>query len=54
MASTTGSLAAQVINSGDLVNLVSASALATIYPTDNAILLALQQIYRIQGLELLA
>jgi chitin synthase len=46
MASTIGSLAAQAINSGDLVDLVSSSATATIYPTDDAILSALHSRFR--------
>lgn len=46
MASTAGSLAAQAINSGDLVDLVSSSASATIYPNDDAILSALHARFR--------
>lgn len=46
MASTSGSLAAQVINSGDLVDLVSSSTSATIYPTDEHILSALHARFR--------
>jgi len=46
MASTIGSLTAQAINSGDLVDLVSSSASATIYPTDDAILSALHARFR--------
>jgi chitin synthase len=43
MASTIG---AQVINSGDLVDLVSSSSAATIYPSDDAILTALHSRFR--------
>lgn len=46
MASTAGTLAAQAINSGDLVDLVSSSASATIYPNDDAILSALHARFR--------
>jgi chitin synthase len=46
MASTSGSLAAQAINSGDLLDLVSSSASATIYPNDEAILSALHSRFR--------
>lgn len=46
MASTSGSLTALVINSGDLVDLVSTSTQATIYPTDDSILSALHARFR--------
>lgn len=46
MASTSGSLNALAINSGDIVDLVSSSASATIYPTDDAILSALHSRFR--------
>jgi chitin synthase len=46
MASTIGSLAAQAINSGDLVDLVSSSSTTTIYPSDDAILSALHSRFR--------
>lgn len=46
MASTIGSLNALAINSGDIVDLVSSSASATIYPNDDSILSALHARFR--------
>lgn len=46
MASTSASLTAQAVNSGDLVDLVSSSASITIYPNDDAVLATLHSRFR--------
>ena len=46
MASTIGSLNALAVNSGDIVDLVSSSASATIYPNDDSIVSALHARFR--------
>ena len=46
MATTSASLSAQAIASGDLVDLISSSATATVYPSDDAILSVLSGRFR--------
>lgn len=46
MASASGSLANHAVNSGDLVDLVSSSPSATVYPNDDAIVTVLNTRFR--------